>query len=45
VVSESGIRTPGDIRTLRPACDAFLVGTSIMASGDPAKTVESFVCA
>jgi indole-3-glycerol phosphate synthase len=45
VVSESGIRTPGDIRTLRPACDAFLIGTSIMASGEPAKAVEGFVCA
>jgi indole-3-glycerol phosphate synthase len=45
VVSESGIRTPGDIRTLRPACDAFLIGTSIMASEDPTKTVEGFVCA
>jgi len=45
VVSESGIRTPGDIRTLRPACDAFLIGSSVMASGDPGKTLEGFVCA
>jgi indole-3-glycerol phosphate synthase len=45
VISESGIRTPGDIRTLRPACDAFLIGTSIMASDDPGKTLEEFVCA
>jgi indole-3-glycerol phosphate synthase len=45
VVSESGIRTPGDIRTLRSACDAFLIGTSIMASGDPTRAVEGFVCA
>jgi indole-3-glycerol phosphate synthase len=45
VVSESGIRTPGDIRTLRAACDAFLIGSSIMASKDPRKTLEGFVCA
>jgi indole-3-glycerol phosphate synthase len=30
---------------LRPACDAFLIGTSLMASGDPGKAVEAFVCA
>jgi indole-3-glycerol phosphate synthase len=45
VVSESGICVPGDIRALRPACDAFLIGTSIMASPDPAKTLEEFICA
>jgi len=45
VVSASGIGTPGDIRRLRPACDAFLIGTSVMASGDPGKAVEDFVCA
>ena len=45
VISESGIRTPGDIRALRPACDAFLIGTSIMESDDPGKKLEEFVCA
>ena len=45
VISESGIRTPGDIRTLSPACDAFLIGTSIMVSKDPRKTLEEFVSA
>jgi indole-3-glycerol phosphate synthase len=45
VVSMSGILTPGDARMLRPACDAFLIGTSLMASGDPRKAVEAFVCA
>ncbi|HVP24647.1 MAG TPA: indole-3-glycerol-phosphate synthase [Methanomicrobiales archaeon] len=44
-ISASGIGTPGDIRTLRPACDAFLIGTSLMASADPARTLEGFVCA
>jgi len=45
VVSESGIRVPEDIRTLRPACDAFLIGSSIMAAADPKQTLEEFVCA
>jgi indole-3-glycerol phosphate synthase len=45
VVSASGILTPGHIRMLRPACDAFLIGTSLMASGDPGKAVEALVCA
>jgi indole-3-glycerol phosphate synthase len=45
VVSMSGILTPGDARMLRPACDAFLIGTSLMASGDPRKALEAFVCA
>ena len=45
VISASGILTPGHIRMLRPACDAFLIGTSIMASPDPGKAVEAFVCA
>jgi indole-3-glycerol phosphate synthase len=45
VISASGILTPGHIRMLRPACDAFLIGTSLMASGEPGKAVEAFVCA
>jgi indole-3-glycerol phosphate synthase len=45
VVSESGICVPGDIRTLRQACDAFLIGTSVMASEDPGKALEDLVCA
>lgn len=45
VVSESGIRSPDDIRTLRDSCDAFLVGSSLMASEDPGKTLEALVCA
>ncbi|MDD1668997.1 MAG: indole-3-glycerol-phosphate synthase [Methanomicrobiales archaeon] len=45
VVSESGIRVPEDIRRLRSACDAFLIGSSLMASGDPRKTLEEFACA
>jgi indole-3-glycerol phosphate synthase len=45
VISESGIRTPEDIRTLRPACDAYLIGSSVMASNDPKKALEEFVCA
>jgi indole-3-glycerol phosphate synthase len=45
VISESGIRTPQDIRDLRPACDAFLIGSSVMASNDPGKALEELVCA
>jgi indole-3-glycerol phosphate synthase len=45
VISASGILTPGDIRMLRPACDAFLIGTSLMESADPVKVLEGFVCA
>jgi indole-3-glycerol phosphate synthase len=45
VISASGILTPGDIRMLRPACDAFLIGTSLMESADPVKVLEGFICA
>ncbi len=46
IVTESGISAPGDIRRLR-ACGAevFLVGTSIMKSGDIAGAVRSLVSA
>ncbi|HVN66100.1 MAG TPA: indole-3-glycerol-phosphate synthase [Methanomicrobiales archaeon] len=43
VISASGILTPGHIRMLRPACDAFLIGTSLMESADPVKSLEVFV--
>ena len=45
VISASGILTPGHVRMLRPACDAFLIGTSLMESADPVKVLEGFVCA
>ena len=45
VLSASGILTPVDIRRLRTACDAFLIGTSLMESADLVKSVEEFVCA
>jgi len=45
VVSESGMRSADDIRELKPYCDAFLIGSSIMAHEDPAKKLEEFVCA
>ena len=45
VVSESGIRTPGDIRAMRGACDAFLIGTSVMSSRNPGRALEALVCA
>jgi indole-3-glycerol phosphate synthase len=45
IVSESGIASAGDVRDLRPFCDAFLIGTSIMAHGEPEKKLEELVCA
>ncbi|MCX6687766.1 MAG: indole-3-glycerol-phosphate synthase, partial [Methanoregula sp.] len=43
VVCESGIASAGDVRNLRPFCDAFLIGTSIMAHDTPEKKLEEFV--
>ena len=41
VVTESGIRTPGDVHRLRDAgVHAFLVGTAFMREGDPGKALE-----
>ena len=45
VVSESGMRSADDIREMKPYCDAFLIGSSIMAHKQPRKKLEEFVCA
>jgi indole-3-glycerol phosphate synthase len=45
IVSESGMRSADDIRELRPYCDAFLIGSSIMSHKRPEKMLEEFVCA
>jgi len=45
IVSESGMRSADDIREMRPYCDAFLIGSSIMAHKFPEKKLEEFVCA
>jgi len=45
VVAESGMRSADDVRELKPYCDAFLIGSSIMAHQEPAKKLEEFVCA
>ena len=45
VVSESGILWPYHVRALKEAADAFLIGTALMASKDPRKTLEGFVFA
>jgi indole-3-glycerol phosphate synthase len=45
VISMSGICWPFDIRFLKRYCDAFLVGSSIMASANPKKVLEGFVFA
>jgi indole-3-glycerol phosphate synthase len=45
VISMSGITWPFDVRYLRRYCDAFLIGSSIMASARPEKVLEGFVSA
>lgn len=45
VVAESGIRSLADLRSLKPSCDAFLIGTAITLARDPGKMVEALVCA
>jgi indole-3-glycerol phosphate synthase len=46
VVGESGIREPKDIAMLRRAgIDAFLIGTSLMKSPDPALTLKTLCAA
>lgn len=45
VVSESGVIWPCDIRMLKRHCDAFLIGSSVMASGDPTRRLGRLVCA
>lgn len=43
VISESGIRTPGDLLELTPFADAFLIGTAVMAAPDPVTALAGFV--
>jgi indole-3-glycerol phosphate synthase len=44
VVSESGVKTPADIRFLRECgADAFLVGSALMLAGDVEAKVREFV--
>ncbi len=45
IVSESGMRSADDIREMKPYCDAFLIGSSIMAHERPEKKLGEFVCA
>lgn len=45
IVSESGMRSADDVREMKPYCDAFLIGSSIMSHEDPKKKLEEFVCA
>lgn len=45
IISESGMRSADDIREMKPYCDAFLIGSSIMAHERPEKKLEEFVCA
>lgn len=43
VISESGIRTPGDLLELTPFADAFLIGTAVMAAPDPVMALKGFI--
>ena len=45
IISESGMRSADDIREMKPYCDAFLIGSSIMIHRRPEKKLEEFVCA
>jgi len=45
IVSESGMRSADDVREIKRYCDAFLIGSSIMAHNHPRKKLEEFVCA
>jgi indole-3-glycerol phosphate synthase len=45
IVSESGIVSGDDIREMKPYCDAFLIGSSIMSHERPEMKLEEFVCA
>jgi indole-3-glycerol phosphate synthase len=45
IVSESGMRSADDVREMKQYCDAFLIGSSIMAHEHPRKKLEEFVCA
>lgn len=45
IISESGMSTGDDIREMKPYCDAFLIGSSIMEHARPEKKLEEFVCA
>ncbi len=44
LVSESGIRTPDDVRTVTSAgVDAILVGEALMSAGNPGATLRTFI--
>jgi len=45
IISESGMRSADDVREMKPFCDAFLIGSSIMGHIRPEKKLEEFVCA
>jgi indole-3-glycerol phosphate synthase len=43
VISESGIKTPGDLMELTPFANAFLIGTAVMAAPDPVTALKGFI--
>ncbi len=45
IISESGFRSIEDLVSMKPFCDGFLIGSSLMPSPDRAKMLRRFVCA
>jgi indole-3-glycerol phosphate synthase/phosphoribosylanthranilate isomerase len=43
VIAESGIRTHADVRRLRGLVDGFLVGTTLVRSGDPDRAARGLI--
>lgn len=45
IISESGFASEEDLVSMKPFCDGFLIGSSLMPSADRAGTLRRFVCA
>jgi len=45
IISESGYSSTADIVSMKKYCDGFLIGSSLMESGNRTEKLEEFVCA
>jgi indole-3-glycerol phosphate synthase len=45
VISASGYTKPEEVSRMRPYCDAFLIGSALMRSFEPAIALREFLCA
>lgn len=43
LISESGVSSPADVERLSPLVDAFLIGSALMRSADPAQAARKLV--